>query len=240
MDEFIKKVAFLRNRSTNKNIITYTVFLTPAEQQIVKNNWCDAKFFGGNGGQERCRAFFLPSYIDEIDITEYIKALRISFSFKTLSHRDFLGAILNLGIKRECVGDIYVFEKEAYVFITPELVDYIKINLTKVGSVGVVIEEVALKDVKLPELSFEEIKFTVQSLRLDSIASGIFRVSREKMSSIIKTGIVTLNYLVCDNVSKNIEINDIISIRGYGKAIISEIGGQSKSGKTFIIAKKYK
>ena len=87
--------------------------------------------------------------------------------------------ILNLGIKRECVGDIYVFEKEAYVFITPELVDYIKINLTKVGSVGVVIEEVALKDVKLPELSFEEIKFTVQSLRLDSIASGIFRVSRE-------------------------------------------------------------
>ena len=226
MDEFIKKVASLRNRSTNKNIITYTGFLTPAEQQIVKNNWHEAKFFGGNGGQERCRAFFLPSYIDEIDMTEYIKALRISFSFKTLSHRDFLGAILNLGIKRECVGDIYV--------------DYIKINLTKVGSVGVVIEEVALKDVKLPELSFEEIKFTVQSLRLDSIASGIFRVSREKMSSIIKTGIVTLNYLVCDNVSKNIEINDIISIRGYGKAIISEIGGQSKSGKTFIIAKKYK
>ena len=60
------------------------------------------------------------------------------------------------------------------------------------------------------------------------------------MSSIIKSGIVMLNYIVCDNVSKNIELNDIISIRGYGKAVISEIGGQSRSGKTFIVAKKYK
>ena len=240
MDEFIKKIADLRNRSMNKNIITYTGFLTPAEKQIVKNNFEDAKFFGGNSDQERCRAFFLPSYIDEIDISKYIKALRLSFSFKTLSHRDFLGAILNLGIKRECIGDVYVFEKEAYVLVTSEMSDYIKINLNKVGAVGVVIEEVPLEDVKLHELSFEEIKFTVQSLRLDSIASGIFRVSREKMSSIIKSGIVTLNYLVCDNVSKNIEINDIISIRGYGKAIISEIGGNSKSGKTFVVVKKYK
>ena len=145
-----------------------------------------------------------------------------------------------MGIKRECIGDVYVFEKEAYVLVTSEMSDYIKINLNKVGAVGVVIEEVPLEDVKLPELSFEEIKFTVQSLRLDSIASGIFRVSREKMNYIIKSGIVTLNYLVCDNVSKNIEINDIISIRGYGKAIISEIGGNSKSGKTFVVVKKYK
>lgn len=240
MDEFIKKIADLRNRSVNKNIITYTGFLTPAEKQIVKNNFEDAKFLGGNSDQERCRAFFVPSYIDEVDIAEYIKALRLSFSFKPLSHRDFLGAILNLGIKRECIGDIYVFDKETYVFVTPEVADYIKINLTKVGSVGVVIEEVELEDVKLPELRFEEINFTVQSLRLDSIAAGIFRVSREKMSSIIKSGMVTLNYLICDNVSKNIEINDMISIRGYGKAVISAIGGHSKSGKTFVLAKKYR
>ena len=155
MDEFIKKIADLRNRSMNKNIITYTGFLTPAEKQIVKNNFEDAKFFGGNSDQERCRAFFLPSYIDEIDISKYIKALSLSFSFKTLSHRDFLGAILNLGIKRECIGDVYVFEKEAYVLVTSEMSDYIKINLNKVGAVGVAIEEVPLEDVKLPELSFE-------------------------------------------------------------------------------------
>ena len=240
MDEFLKKIADLRNRSANKNIITCTGFLTPTEQQIIKNNFIDAQFRGGNGEQERCRAFFLPSYIDEVDVNKYITALKLSFSFKPLSHRDFLGAMLNLGIKRECVGDIYVFEKEAYVFITPEIAEYIKNNLTKVGAVGVAIEEVMLEDVKMPELKFEEISFTVQSLRLDSIASGIFRVSREKMSSIIKSGIVMLNYIVCDNVSKNIELNDIISIRGYGKAVISEIGGQSRSGKTFIVAKKYK
>ena len=161
------------------------------------------------------------------------------FSFKNLSHRDFLGAILNLGIKRECIGDIYVFEKEAYFFVTPEVKEFVRLNLTKVGNIGVNIMEVTFDKVKVPELKFEEVKFSVQSLRLDSVISGIFNESREKMNLKIREGIVLLNYLVCENTSEDIKEGDIISIRGYGKAVVYEIGGLTRRGKTFVIARKF-
>lgn len=242
MDEFLKKVRDLYNRVENKNIMTYTGFLTPTEQQVIRNNFSKSKveFFGGNEKAERVRAFFLPDYMEEILFEDYIKVFHATFSFKKLSHRDFLGAILNLGIKRECVGDIYVFDKEAYFFVTPEVKDFIKLNLTKIGSVGVKLREVEFDKVKIPEQKFDEVRFTVQSLRLDSVVSGIFNESREKMNLKIREGIVLLNYLVCQNTSEAVREGDVISIRGYGKAIIYEIGGITRRGKTVVVARKFK
>lgn len=241
MDEFLKKVRDLYNRVENKNIMTCTAFLTPTEQQIIRRNLSSAevRFSGGIDASERVRAFFLPDYMEKVAIEEYINVFRATFSFKKLSHRDFLGAILNLGIKRECIGDIYVFDKEAYFFVTSEVKEFIKLNLTKVGSIGVNISEVTFDKVKVPELKFEEIKFSVQSLRLDSVIAGIFNESREKMNLKIREGIVLLNYLVCENTSHTIREGDVISIRGYGKAIVYEIGGMTRRGKTFVIARKF-
>lgn len=241
MDEFLKKVRDLYNRAENKNIMTCTGFLTPAEQQVIRMNFpcTKVRFFGGKDSSERARAFFLPDYMDKVPFEEYIKVFHATFSFKKLSHRDFLGAILNLGIKRECIGDIYVFDKEAYFFVTPEVKDFIKLNLTKVGTIGVNILEVTFDKVKIPEPKFEEVKFFVQSLRLDSVISGIFKESREKMNLKIREGIVLLNYLVCENTSQAIKVGDVVSIRGYGKAIIYEIGGMTRRGKTFVIARKF-
>jgi RNA-binding protein YlmH len=79
----------------------------------------------------------------------------------------------------------------------------------------------------------------VQSLRLDSVASGIFNESREKMNLNIRDGIVMLNYLVCQNTSQAIKEGDIISIKGFGKAVILEIGGLTRRGKTFVVAGRY-
>lgn len=241
MEEFLKRIEDLYNRSINRNVITYTNFLTPTEVQLVKTSYLgkSAVFSGGRDETERVRAFFLPEYVEELEVEEYIKVLRLKFSFKELSHRDFLGAILNLGIKRECLGDIYVFEKEAYVFVTSEVVEFIKLNLTKVGKIGITIEEVESDKVKIPELKLEEVKFSVQSLRLDSVASGIFNESREKMNLNIRDGIVMLNYLVCQNTSQAIKEGDIISIKGFGKAVILEIGGLTRRGKTFVVAGRY-
>lgn len=241
MEEFLRRIEDLYNRARNRNVITYTNFLTPTEAQLIKTSYLGKSvvFSGGRDEAERVRAFFLPEYMEELEVKEYIKALRLKFSFKELSHRDFLGAILNLGIKRECLGDIYVFEKEAYVFVTSEVVEFIKLNLTKVGKIGVVIEEVEFDKVKLPELKLQEVKFSVQSLRLDSVASGIFNESREKMNLNIRDGIVMLNYLVCQNTSQAIKEGDIISIKGFGKAVILEIGGITRRGKTFIVAGRY-
>lgn len=236
MEEFIKKIEDLYKRSVNKNIITYTGFLTPAEKQIIIKTLGNVKvvFSSGVEGAERIRAFFLPEYTDEIYIEEYITVFKASFSFKKLTHRDFLGALLSLGIERRCIGDIYVFEKEAYFFVTNDMSGFVKTNLTKVGSVGVRLEEVEFNKVKTIEQNFKEITFTVPSLRLDSIVAGAIKESREKTSTFIKNGIVLLNYLECKNISKEVKEEDIFSVKGYGKFKVAEIGGVSKRGKIFI------
>ena len=139
----------IEQSTDNKNIITYTNFLTPAEQSmILTKNYKNMVLNGGGSFTERKRAFFLPSYLENVNIEDYIVALKISYSYKPLTHRDFLGTLMGLNIKSECIGDIYVFEKEAYVYVVKEMVDFIKQNVQKVGSVGVKIEEIDLKDVK--------------------------------------------------------------------------------------------
>ena len=241
MEEFIKKIEDLYKRSINKNIVTYTGFLTPAEKQIIIKTLGNARmvFSSGIEEAERVRAFFLPDYMEELDIEEYITVFKVSFSFKKLTHRDFLGALLSLGIERRCIGDIFVFEKEAYFFVTSDMARFIKTNLTKVGSVGVRLEEVDFNKVKIIEPNFKEITFTVPSLRLDSIVAGAIKESREKTSAFIKNGLVLLNYLVCENISKEVKEGDIFSIKGYGKFKINEIGGLSKRGKIFVTVAQY-
>lgn len=241
MEEFLNKIEDLCKRSKNKNIITYTGFLTPTERQIIIKNFSNEKiiFCGGNNNSERVRAFFLPDYIDEIEKTDYITAFCARFSYKELTHRDFLGSILGLGIDRKCIGDIFVFEKEAYFFVTKDISEYIKINLNKVGSVGVKISEINIDEVKVIEPSFKEINFSVSSLRLDSILAGSIMESREKSVNYIKNGVVLLNYLPCENPSQKVNEDDIFSIKGYGKFKIAEIGGISRRGKTFVKVFKY-
>ena len=241
MEEFLRKIEDLAKRSKNKNIITYTSFLTPTERELIIKNFSNEKIFfsGGIDTVERVRAFFLPDYISEVDINEYITAFCAKFSYKELTHRDFLGSILGLGIDRKCIGDIFVFEKEAYFFVTKDISEYVKINLIRVGSVGVEITEVEFNKVRVIEPSFKEINCSVSSLRLDSIVADSIFESREKAINFIKNGIVLLNYLPCENPSKKINENDIFSVKGYGKFKIVEIGGTSRRGKTFVKVFKY-
>ena len=241
METFIKKVEDLYKRSLNKNIITYTGFLTPAEKQIIikKLSYTNAVFLGGVQSAERVRAFFLPDYMEEVCVDEYITAFCASFSFKELTHRDFLGALLSLGIERRCIGDIYVFEKEAYFFVTNDIAAYIKSNFDKVSNVGINLKEVSLDEVITIEPNFKEIVFTVSGLRLDSVVSGSIKVSREKANLFIKSGSVLLNYLPCEIPSKEIKEGDIFSVKGYGKYILKEVGGESRSGKVFVKVNKY-
>ena len=177
--------------------------------------------------------------MEEVCVDDYITAFCAKFSFKELSHRDFLGALLSLGIERRCIGDIYVFEKEAYFFVTSDIASYIKSNFDKVSNVGIKLKEVLLDDVITIGPIFEEIVFTLSGLRLDSVVAGCINKSREKTNSFIKSGIVLLNYLPCEVPSKEVKEGDIFSIKGYGKYILKEVGGESRRGKIFVKVNKY-
>jgi RNA-binding protein YlmH len=156
-----------------------------------------------------------------------------------LSHRDFLGALLSLNIKRETIGDILVGDSNAVVFVTNTVAPLILSEITKIGRVGVKVSDSVLDVLPIRE-EFEDIFGTVSSLRLDSVVSVMTGLSREKASEIILAKRVSLNHFECTSVSKTLKQADVISIRGYGRFILNEASGLTKKGRIKVNIKKYK
>jgi len=238
----MNKIADLYRRCNEKNMITNTGFLTPTEQaEILKENYYNFVLFGGNQECDRKMGFFLPDYCSDsdIDFGDYITAYRVRFSFEKLSHRDFLGALMGLGIKRECIGDIYIFDNVAYFYSTKEITKFIMLNLDKVGRAGIKLEEISLEDVIIPEVELKRLRYTVQSVRLDSILAKAYNISRENMVKKIQAGLVFLNYLECQNVSNIVKEGDVISVKGLGKIKIISCNDKSSKGRFIVEIDKY-
>lgn len=238
MDELLRRASELHDRCESACIVTHTAFLTPAEAYAIEcRKWDNIYMFG----DERKVAFFLPYYMnaDELDAGEYISAIAAETKFASPSHRDYLGAILALGIKRECVGDIYVDGETAQFYVLRQVKEHILMNLDRVGRYGAKLAEIELSRVKLPEREYKELSFTVKSPRLDAVAAGMFSLSRTGVLPLIEAKSVSLNYSECTKPDAQIEDGDIISIRGYGKGRVS-FGGVSKKDRLFITAEIYK
>lgn len=158
--------------------------------------------------------------------------------FNKLNHRDYLGAILSLGIKRNKIGDLLVKEDSCYVPVCEEIADFILSNLTSVGNVSC---KVSLLDKisEIPEYEFKEEIILIQSLRIDSVVSKLAKVSRGKAQVLIEEGKVLINYNRVREKSSDIIEGTRVTIRGIGKFIIADIVGNSKSGKLKILVKKY-
>ncbi len=187
--------------------------------------------FGGFDGAERQMVAFVPDYEEP---SFPICAVKISSPMiNSLSHRDFLGSILGLGIKREKCGDIIISEKEAFVILSEEISSYVLNSLEKVGRVGVKCEIVSLSEIKIPEKSFKPITGTVSSLRLDAVVSLFWGKGRSKASEIIAGGLVFINGIQVMKNDFHLKDGDIISLRGKGKATLS-VGGTSKKDRIFI------
>ena len=197
--------------------------------------------FGGKEDCERKVAFFLPYYLEEtdFDIGEIIKAVRIRSYFGKPVHRDYLGAVLGLGIERDRIGDLLVFDDTAYLFCLSPVVSVLLQELEKVGRVSVKSERVALSDVPIPERKVKKITFTVKSLRLDAVTGDMFGVSRTLAAELIREGAVTLNYSICEKVDATVKEGDTLSVRGKGKGRISQIGGRSRKDRLFVEAELY-
>lgn len=245
--DLIKRAGDLASRCEKSSCVTNTVFLTPAEQQEVTTRAVysradvTAYMFGGAKNCERKICFFLPYYVDaeSFDAAEYIKAVRIQSFFGFPEHRDYLGAILGLGIERDRIGDIAVIGDTAYVFCMQSVLQLILSELDKVGSCGVKPAEIALDEVPAPEKKVNIMNFTVKSLRLDAVAGDIFGISRTQAAELVKLGAVSLNYNVCIKPDAPVTEGAVISIRGKGKGCITEVGGKSRKDRIFIKAERY-
>ena len=239
-DGLLRRMADLAARSEKRCEVCISRFLTPAEQAEVRA-WsacgtdCTVVFSGGGAQCERQAAFFLPYYMDadSLDVSEYICAVQLKAGFGEPGHRDYLGALMGLGISREWIGDIRIFGENAYIFCLPSVQSHILSSLDKVGRCGIKTQSIALADVPEPERRVKTVSFTVKSPRLDAVASGMFSISRTECARQIETGAVSLNYSECTRCDAPVKPGDVISVRGSGKGTLKRCGGASRKGRMF-------
>lgn len=197
------------------------------------------EFFGGYDEAERCMFICYPEYI-EPDYDNLIAVLEITGrDIAQLSHRDYLGSLMGLGIKRENIGDILPFEDKCIVFVRPEMAGYITENLTKIGRHGISIKKVVLSETSVPKKKTQFMRETVAALRLDCIVSAALNVSRSKAADLIKAEKVNLNFETAKSVSSIVSEGDLISVRSFGRFKLTEICGITRKGRNSIIIEKY-
>ena len=158
--------------------------------------------------------------------------------FSNLTHRDFLGGILSIGIERNKIGDLLVDKNICYVPVYDEIENFVVYNIDKISKVvcsAEVIEDFEL----LPKVNFKEEIILVSSLRIDGIISRIINISRSSAVTIIEQGQVFINYVKIKDKSYELKGEERITIRGFGKFILGNCIGNSKSGRIKIVIKKY-
>ena len=247
MESLLKEEQLLQRRfkdlaymADSRDIVLYTEFLNLHEQDLLlrmKNELPRIKYFssGGFDGAERKILCFCGNQMieDEAELDFPISCIHIfpinqRFSDK-LSHRDVLGAVLNLGIDRSKIGDIILAKNEAYLFCNANIKSFISDELTRIKHTVVRTLPIDKQDFEYKP-NLKELTGTVSSVRLDSILSIAFKGSRSKLSSLIAAGKVYVNSRSVLSNSYLIKDNDIISVRGYGKFIYVGIINQTKKG----------
>ena len=221
-----------------KNIPANTHFLSPRELEMTRFLFGDLPGlhrFGGYEEAERQMLCWLPDYLE----TDHLQSsdsplvcLQATFwNGDAPSHRDFLGALIGAGVAREAVGDICVGKGSACFFVTAEIAPYILQNFTSAGRTHLHLEVLSLDQVQIAEPETKQIRDTVASLRLDSIISSGFRISRGLAGDYIAAGKAAIDGLPCEKPDKPVAEGMKISVRGLGKIKIQSVNGQTKKGR---------
>lgn len=196
-------------------------------------------FYGGYEDAERTIVIFSPEHID-LEQDNPLEILRVHHNgHNNLTHRDYLGSLMGLGIKREMIGDILVRNDGADIIILKEVSTFLQQNYTNAGNASLGTGIYTIEELMLPEAHFKEKTDTVASLRIDSIIASIFSLSRTKSQEAIKAGLVFVNSKQCIKADYLINEGDKIVLRGKGKAVLSEIGKTTRKNRTVIVSKKY-
>lgn len=232
------------NGSLKNYDVRFSDFLNPFEVESAKailnaNDNLKYTVDGGYDESERKIVFIYPFYMDYEDINETLRFIQIegNFKFKSISHKDYLGSLLSLGIKREKIGDIIIHENFCQVIVTFDICDFILMNLEKVARNNVKLKEISRKEVVYNPPNYKEINFTVSSSRIDCIISGLYNISRQESAKLISNEKVQVNYEKITSCSKEIKSESLISVRGKGRSQINNIGGLTKKGKVKVQGK---
>lgn len=255
--QFKNRLKDLADKSYKQNIFTFTSFLGLPEQDIFWQVEKEMKHVGytlcgtvqtddeaAAIEVQRDRKVIRFGNVSDLGYEEpfpivciHIKPLLAKFADK-LSHRDFLGSLMNLGIDRSTLGDIVVGEKEGYLYCLESIADFICENLTKIKHTNVKCERVAdAKDI--PQEEPAEQSVLVSSERLDGVISKVYQMSRSDALDHFRAKRVFVNGRLCENNSRILKSGDIINVRGYGKFIYAGVSYETKKGKLNVTVKVF-
>lgn len=246
-EEFLKKrIEELANIAYQRDIVTFSDFLNLNEQNMI-NSWhfhvpgVILEWSGGYEHAERQMVAFHPDAlvfpweypIDCLKIEP--KALKFS---EGLSHRDYLGALLNLGVDRSVIGDILVQENAAWFFCLRKMTGFFMENLCRVKHTTILISKVE-NPKELPKPLLEPVTGTCASVRLDALVSLAFGGSRSSMVSFIESGLVFVNGRLVTSNGYEPKEGDIISVRGKGRFRFEGITGHTRKGRCAVKLLRY-
>lgn len=238
--EDVIKVYQAMSLAYNKGIPSFTKFFCKPNiwMYFIKNFSNNNFLVEAKGAFEECdRRILSFNNIYSIPFPYKIIKINNKSKFNNLSHKDYLGAIMALGIEREKLGDLRVIDNSAIVPVYDEVANYILYELKNVGKAPVSIEEITENN--LPISNFLEGVIIVPSLRLDNVVSKLANISRGKAVDIIDSGKVLIDYSKSIDKSKEVKDGQRVTISGVGKFIIREIVGNTKSGRYKVKMNKF-
>ena len=222
----------------------FTFFLDERQQALAKrflqySGFHDFMFYGGFEQAGRKLLGLFPEYMEPAGSDFPLQAVTLRYrSVDNPRHQDILGSLMGLNIKRELIGDILIGDEYAVIVLLEPAHSLVLSELQKIGRVGVRCESGTPAELPKP-YSLKPISGTVSSLRLDCLVAFFTNLSREKASQLIRSGQVSLNFFEVDEISHPVAEGDIFSIRGYGRFVLSNVGGLSQKGRLHLLGHQY-
>lgn len=197
--------------------------------------------FGGVNDAERQRIVICPYYLEPQSEMANLSIIEFKGNLEhiTYSHRDFLGALLGQGIKREKIGDIYLIDQGFVVIVSQELTDFLIYHSLKIKGIPLKAQKYEPGQWQPSKPPGKLINTTVSSLRLDTIVASGFGQSRTKVTGYIKGGKVKVNWQVIEDLDYQCQENDVISFRGKGRIVISKVTGETRKGRLKVTITRY-
>lgn len=247
--EFRKRINELANRAYKENRYIFTDFLNPSQLSVVKEMEKDLRFVGFriSGGleeteTERAVVRFgneeLTGYVEEFPIVLIRISPRMKKFADELGHRDFLGAVMNLGIERDTIGDILIRDNTAYMFVMERVAEYILDQLISIKHTSIRAEicDTIPEEIK-PKRERRDI--IVSSNRIDAIIAKLYNLSREQSLVLFREGKVFVNGREMTSNARPLKENEAVAVRGFGKFCFISEGGKTKKDRLYVAVEVY-
>lgn len=230
--------------AAGRHTVRFLGFLDGREQAVVTRHFSAQRldvvpfFWGGFADAERRMLGVFPIGIQPDGAMFPITSVQITWKGIELTHRDFLGALLSLGLKREKMGDFVIQPRECVAFLEDTVATFVLSNLCRVGRAGVTCTIYTGEEVHY-EARFAEIRATIASERLDCVVSALTNLSRTQAEKCIAGGQVAMDFLPVTDRACRVSSGMMLSVRGYGRFLVDAVGPPTRKGRLRLSARKY-